>query len=118
MFPDPRVLLADVDQAGAAIERFTEGMDRETYVGDARTQAAVERKFEIIGEALNRLYQTHPEIAGQIPPLREVVGFRNLLIHGYASVMPERVWDYAKNDLPELRKTVKAVLAELGPPEA
>ena len=53
-------------------------MDREKYVGDARTQAAVERKFEFIGEALNRLHQAHPEIADRIPPLREVVGFRKV----------------------------------------
>ena len=118
MRPDPRVLLADADRAGADIQRFIEGMDRETYVGDARTQAAVERKFEIIGEALNRLHQIYPEIADRIPPLREVVGFRNLLIHGYAAVIPERVWDYAENDLPELRKMVQALLDELGPPEA
>ena len=118
MRPDPRVLLADADRAGTDIQRFIEGMGRETYVGDARTQAAVERKFEIIGEALNRLHQTHPEIADRIPPLREVVGFRNLLIHGYATVIPERVWDYAENDLPELRRMVQALLAEMGPPEA
>ena len=100
MRSDPRILLADVDRAGADIERFIDGLDRETYVGDARTQAAVERKFEIIGEALNRLHQSHPDIADRIPPLREVVSFRNLLIHGYAAVIPDRVWDYAENDLP------------------
>ena len=117
MRPDPRVLLADVDRAASDITHFTEGMDRETYVGDARTQAAVERKFEIIGEALNRLQQTHPEVAARIPSLREIVGFRNLLIHGYAIVIPERVWDYAENDLPNLHKTVKTLLAEMGPLE-
>ena len=118
MRPDPRVLLADAVRAGADIERFIDGMRRETYLGDGRTQAAVERKFEIIGEALNRLHQTHPEIAARIPLLREVVSFRNLLIHGYATVIPDRVWDYAENDLPELRKLVQALLAELGPPDA
>ena len=45
MRPDPRILLADADHAAADIMRFTNGMSRETYVGDARTQAAVERKF-------------------------------------------------------------------------
>ena len=55
MRPDPRVLLADVVGAAADIGRFTEGMDSGTYAGDALTQAAVKRKFEIIGEALNRL---------------------------------------------------------------
>lgn len=113
MRPDPRVLLADVERAGADIERFIEDMDRRSYIGDSRTQAAVERKFEIIGEALNRLHQTHPEIADRVPRLREVVGFRNLLIHGYANVIPERVWDYAENDLPGLRKTVRELLARV-----
>ena len=106
MRPDPRVLLADADSAAADIVSFTEGMNRVTYVGDARTQAAVERKFEIIGEVLNPLHQTSPEVAERIPPLREVVGLRNLLIHGYAVVIPDRVWDYAQNDLPGLRRIV------------
>ena len=100
MRPDPLVLLADVDQAAADIERFLKGMDLKTYVADARTQAAVERKFEIIGETPNRLQQSRSEIADRIPALRDVVGFRNLLIHGYAVVIPNRVWDYAHNDLP------------------
>jgi uncharacterized protein with HEPN domain len=73
--PDSRILPADVDRAGAEIESFIDGLDRETYVGDARTQAAVERTFEIIGEALNRLHQSQPDIADRIPPLREVVSF-------------------------------------------
>ena len=46
---DPRISLTDIDQAGADIESFTAGMDLDTYIGDRRTQAAVERKFEIIG---------------------------------------------------------------------
>ena len=118
MHRDPRVLLADIEQAGADIARFTEGMGRETYVGDARTQAAVERKFEIIGEALNRLNSDHSEIAQRIPRLRRIVDFRNLLSHGYDQVIPERVWSYARHDLPELRRIVQELLAELGPPEA
>ena len=114
---DPRVLLADIDRAGADIGRFTAGMDSSVYAGDALTQAAVERKFEIIGEALNRLQKAHPELAERVPRLRRIIDFRNLLIHGYASVLPERVWDYAENHLPQLRQIVQALLAELGPPE-
>ena len=111
MPPNACVLLADAD-----IVRFTEGMSRETYIGDARTQAAVERKFEIIGEALNSLHRDYPEVAERIPALREVVDFRNLLIHGYAVIIPGRVWDYAQNDLPELHHIVRELLAEMGPP--
>ena len=117
MRPDPRVLLADIDRAGADIERFTEGMNGVAYASDARTQAAVERKFEIIGEALNRLHQARPDLAQRIPRHRRIIDFRNLLIHGYASVSPERVWDYAENHLSELRCIIQALLVELGPPD-
>ena len=115
---DPRVLLADVDQAAGHIVQFTDGMEREVWLADARTQAAVERKFEIIGEALNLLSSASPEIAERIPALRVVVDFRNVLIHGYAVVIPERVWDYVVNDLPELHRVVQVLLAEMGPPDA
>lgn len=115
MPPDPRILLADVDRAALDIARFTEGMNRETYLGNALTQAAVERKFEIVGEALNRLHRARPEIAKRIPGLREVVSFRNLLIHGYAVVRPNRVWDYVRNDLPELHQMVRELLGEMPP---
>ena len=47
MRPDPRVLLADIDLAGADISRFTEGMTGDACAGDALTQAAVEREFEL-----------------------------------------------------------------------
>ena len=50
---DPRCPLADVDQAAADIARFVRGLDSSAYVGNALVPA-VERKFEIIGEALNR----------------------------------------------------------------
>lgn len=113
MQPDSRALLADVEQAGADIEYFTAG-----YLGDIRTQAAVERKFEVIGEALNRLRQINPEISSHITSLREIVDFRNVLIHGYATIMPGRVWDYVEYDLQVLRKQVHALLVELGPPES
>ena len=115
MHRDPRVLLADVARAGADIQSFTEGMDRATYLRDGMTQAAVERKFEIIGEALNRLHHAHPELAERIVDLRRIIDFRNLLAHGYHRVAPENVWDYALNDLPDLLRIVKALLAELGP---
>lgn len=79
MRSDPRVLLEDIDQAGSDLERFVENMDSAAYVADVQTQAAVERKFEIIGEAMNQLHQTHPELAERIPRLRQIVDFRNLI---------------------------------------
>ena len=111
---DPRVLLTDIDQAGADIQSFTAGMDSAAYAADARTQAAVERKFEIIGEAVSRLRADHAELASRIPDARRIIDFRNYLAHGYDHVAPRLVWLYATSNLPELRRVVHALLAELG----
>ena len=67
MSRDPRVLLTDIEQAGADIASYIEAMTPEAYLADSRTQAAVEPKFEIIGEALNRLHRDHPQLGDRIP---------------------------------------------------
>ena len=65
---------------------FVAGMSYEDYREDRKTQAAVERKFEIIGEALNRLSRINPELLSQITNYRSIISFRNILAHGYDSV--------------------------------
>lgn len=60
---DARVLLTDVEFAAADIERYLEGIDRTAFIDADEKQAAVERKFEIIGEALNRLHEIDPELS-------------------------------------------------------
>lgn len=95
------------------IEHFTEGMDMEAYAADLVVQSAVERKFEIIGEALNRLHQNDPDLAERIPRMREIIDFRNLLAHGYEHVSTRRVWTYASSHLQQLRSVVQALLGEL-----
>lgn len=76
-------------------------------------QAAVERKFEIIGEALNQLAKLDGAMAARIPDLPQVVAFRNQLIHGYASVKVSTVWNIAQSSLPQLLNDVQAPLGEL-----
>ena len=110
---DPRVLLTDINQAGADIRSFTQDMDSASFATDERTQAAVERKFEIIGEAVNRLHAVHPDTARRIPDMRRLIDFRNHLAHGYDSVAPELVWHHIVNDLPELINAVQGLLKEL-----
>ncbi len=77
-------------------------------------RAAVERRFEIIGEALNQLKGIQPQIAAQIPQLAQAVAFRNLLIHGYAQIDDWTVWRTVQEDLPSLRDIVDKLLIELG----
>ena len=110
---DPCALLADVLDAARSIERFRQGIDLDGFRADELVRAGVERKLEIVGEALNRLSHDHPELAARIPDIARIVGFRNVLAHGYDVVDDEVVWDAITTDLPELTATVEAMLDEL-----
>ena len=111
---DPHGFLWDARESADAILRFIAGRSRDDYLTDAMLSAAVERHFEIIGEALNRLAKSAPAIAARIPDLRNAVALRNLLIHGYAAVDHGIVWRTAQEDLPRLRVMVQDLLTELG----
>lgn len=111
---DPRAFLWDVQDAALSIQSFIKGMDRDTYLGNAMVQAAVERKFEIIGEALNQLSKLDPTLVARVPDAPQIVAFRNQLIHGYATVNPGTVWNIAQNALPVLVGTVQDLLEEFG----
>ena len=108
---DPRAYLWDVCEAAKEIQSFVVGMDELQYSQTAMVQAAVERKFEIIGEALNQLSKSHPELAARIPELPQVVAFRNQLIHGYATVNVKTVWSAVQISLPLLLSAAQNLLA-------
>jgi len=74
-------------------------------------RAAVEREFEIIGEALARLAKQDEGLASRIGEHRRIIAFRNILIHGYADVDDRLVWDIVETKLPALRREVAALLA-------
>ncbi|MBL4542182.1 MAG: DUF86 domain-containing protein [Rhodobacteraceae bacterium] len=113
---DPRAWLWDVREAAAAIAEFTAGMDAAAYAENRLVRSAVERQFEIIGEALNRLSRDAPALAARIPDLAAIVAFRNTLIHGYASVDDAIVWRNIEENLPTLSATVAAMLDDAGTP--
>jgi uncharacterized protein with HEPN domain len=116
MLRDARAYLWDVQHAADAILRFVAGLDVQTYAATEVVHSAVERKFEIIGEALSQLSKLDPALANRIPGVAAIVAFRNVLIHGYAAVEHDRVWRIADASLPGLRATVADLLDELGPP--
>ena len=120
---DPRAILEDIRVAAARIAGYTAGIDSRAYAADWRHQSVVERQFTIIGEALNHLRRSDPAAAERITARRDIVDFRNLLIHGYFSADHAQVWDAAAKDLPALRREVDELLAGLdrtagdGPPD-
>ena len=110
---DPRAFLWDVRESALAIQAFTAAMDAAGYAANEMAQAAVERKFEIIGEALNQLAKLDAALVARIPNLPQIVAFRNQLIHGYATVNVTTVWNVAQNALPPLLSAVQVLLDEL-----
>jgi len=95
-------LLHDMHDAASFIVSITQDKDAETYRDDRLLHDAVERNFEIIGEAVNRLAKIDPETAHKLGPYQQIIAFRNILIHGYDLIDRGEVWKVIKNNLPDL----------------
>jgi len=104
----------DIGDAAEAIASFMESRSFQDYVQDRMLRSAVERQFEIIGEAMSQLARLDSTLAERIPNYRRVIGFRNLLIHGYDRVDASVVWRVIEQDLPSLRVQISALLADVG----
>jgi uncharacterized protein with HEPN domain len=115
MPPDSFKLLEDIRAAAAFIVRHTSGKFLDGYLADDLLRAAVERQFEIIGEALGRLDRSDPNTLALIPDHPQVIAFRNILIHGYDVIDHRRVWDAIENSLPPLLTTVESLLSQSPP---
>lgn len=102
--------LFDIERAGELIVQFTAGKTFADYECDAMLRAAVEREFEIIGEALSQLTKLDAALAARITEYRRIIALRNILIHGYASVDDRLVWDVIDTKLLVLRREVADML--------
>ena len=102
--------LWDARRAAERIARFTAGRGFEDYLADDMLRAAVERQFEVIGEAFAGLRRADPALAAAVPDLPRIVAFRNILIHGYATVDDRLVWGVVERDLAGLREVIGRLL--------
>ncbi|MGA7980152.1 MAG: HepT-like ribonuclease domain-containing protein [Chromatiaceae bacterium] len=114
MVREPRAFLWDARNSADAIARFIRGKSFQDYLADEILRSAVERQFEIVGEALSQLSKADPKLAARLTDAGKVIGFRNVLIHGYTKVDHAIVWQAATRDLPGLHATLEALLKELG----
>jgi len=107
---DPKAYFFDIKQACDEIKEFTLEMSSEEYSGNSMVKAAVERKFLVIGEAMIRLKREHPEILKKITDHEKIIGFRNVLVHGYDIIDEATVWSAIKDSMPTLRKEIEDLL--------
>lgn len=118
MQPDSAKYLEDVREAGRTILEATSGRSLTDYLGDKLLRLAVERCFEIVGEALRQLDERDHGTASKLTDYKRIIAFRNVLIHGSSLVKHELVWSVVKNQLPQLLHEVEALLAEPPAPTA
>lgn len=102
--------LYDIQRAIELLQQFTSGKSFNDYQQDPMLRAAVEREFEIVGEALAQLAKRDPQLVAAISEYRRIISFRNILIHGYADVDDQLVWDIVDTKLPLLAKEVAGLL--------
>jgi uncharacterized protein with HEPN domain len=107
--------LWDMLQAAQAAGRFLGQVGLDEYLRNEMLQAAVERKIELIGEAARKVSdsfkRSHPEV-----PWKSIISQRNVVVHDYGEIKPERIWGVVTTQLPELIAKLEPLLPPL-PPE-
>lgn len=104
--------IQDIIDAINSINEFTNNLSFDEFAEDDKTASAVTRKFEIIGEAANRIPKAvqdkYPDI-----PWSYMVGMRNKIIHDYDGINLMIVYDSAKNDLSDLLKSLENIIDKI-----
>jgi len=104
-----RDYLLDIQEAVHRILAYTAGFTYEQFTADLKTQDAVVRNLEVIGEATKKLSRSlrnaHPQI-----PWKDMAGVRDKLIHEYFGVNYEIVWTIVKEELPSILPQISSII--------
>lgn len=108
--------LGHILEAIGRCQAYVEDYDEVSFLTDPKTQDAVIRAFEVIGEASNNIRRHFPAIVDAHPeiPFAQAVGMRNMLSHGYFKVDLEVVWTSIQIDLPAFQSAIEALVVSLG----
>ena len=111
MTKDPRIFLRHILESLSLISEYTSNLSKDTFLASPQGQDAVIRRLEVIGEAVRNLPTEfrgeHPEV-----PWCQIAGMRDVLIHEYFGVDLELTWQTIQDDLPDLDRSLSAILLE------
>lgn len=111
---DPRLLVAHALECLERVERFAAAGEAE-FLRSELIQGAVLHNLQVMAQSIMRLPDVLKDGHREVD-WRGLSGFRNLLVHDYLGVSTSRVWDIVQGDLPTLKRTLRAMERELGPP--
>ena len=111
MRKDPRILIDDIFESIEMIQKYVKGFDEKHFFADKKTQDAVFKRIENMGEAVKRLPQDFKESRKEIP-WKKIAGMRNVLIHEYFGIDVKKVWIVAKSDIPELKEKINLIMKD------
>ena len=112
MRPDVPKLLEDIRDSCEFILSSAFSLTLDEFSKNRTVRQAVERNFEIIGEALNRINRSDPDVIVEIWGVARIVAFRNVLAHSYDIVDNEVVWLVIRNNVPQLLSAVKRLMGQ------
>lgn len=104
--------LWDIADSCQAILEFVKNSSLSDFEGNRMLRRAVERELSIVGEAVSQSTRHFPDLEESIGPTRQIVGFRNRIVHEYAEVDTEIVWAIVQNEVPHLLENSEALLEE------
>jgi len=104
--------LYDIEEAIRKGLSFIAGMNYHEFASDEKTQYALIRAIEVIGEASKKV-PDDVKINFSFVPWKEMSGMRDKLIHDYFGVDEEVVWNTATQDLPELKNYIDEILESI-----
>ena len=109
MDKDPNIFLRHILESIEAIENHMAGISWDDFEQSLKSQDAVARRLEIIGEAVKNLSDEFKARRVDIP-WKDIAGMRNNVIHEYFNVDIKLVWDTVRDDLPKLLEQIKEML--------